>query len=84
MKPGTPLCAPDPSERRAAVGMQVADSLADAVPLGPRAAIGAARRFSDDELRLGLDFVTTVMEIASTSARAMAVVLTERGEPRVN
>lgn len=84
MKPAAQLVPPDPSERRAAIGIQVADALADAVHLGPRAAINAARRHSDDELRLGLDFVTTVMEIASTSARAMAVVLTERGESRVN
>jgi len=34
---------------------------------------------SDNELRLGLDFVSTVLEVASSSARAMAAVLAERG-----
>ena len=40
---------------------------------------GAEKRsLTDDELRLGLDFVSTVLEVASGSARAMAAVLAER------
>jgi hypothetical protein len=39
-----------------------------------------ARSLTDDELRLGLDFVSTVLEVASSSARAMASVLAERRE----
>jgi hypothetical protein len=45
---------------------------------GPYAALRTARSLSDDELRLGLDFVSTVLEVASSSARAMASVLADR------
>ena len=70
---------PDPSEdSRTEVGVRVADALAEAVAHGPYAAIRTARSLSDDELRLGLDFVSTVLEVASSSARAMASVLAER------
>lgn len=70
---------PQPSEEaRAEVGVRVADQLAEAVAHGPYAAIRTARSLSDDELRLGLDFVSTVLEVASSSARAMASVLVER------
>jgi hypothetical protein len=58
----------------------VADALAEAVAHGPYAAIRTARSLTDDELRLGLDFVSTVLEVASSSARAMASVLAERRE----
>ena len=70
---------PDRSaEDRAATAMRVADALADAVSHGPFAALRTARSLSDQELRLGLDFVSVVLEVASGSARAMAAVLAER------
>lgn len=67
-----------PVPPRDEIAIRVADTLADAVAEGPGAALRAARRLSDDELRLGLDFVCTVLEIASGSARAMAATLAER------
>ena len=57
---------------------QMADALADAVTHGPFAALRTARSLTDQELRLGLDFVSVVLEVASGSARAMAAVLAER------
>lgn len=69
-----------PEEDRSAVAMRVADALADAVSHGPFAALRMARSMSDQELRLGLDFVSVVLEVASGSARAMAAVLAERSE----
>jgi hypothetical protein len=60
------------------VAIRVADALADAVAQGPGIALRTARSLTDDELRLGLDFVSTVLEVASGSARAMAAVLAER------
>ncbi len=77
MKPCTPLI-PAPEEDRDAIAIRVADALADAVARGPYAAMRTARGLSEDELRLGLDFVSTVLEVASSSARAMAAVLAER------
>ena len=72
---------PDFSDHaRAEIGVRVADALAEAVAHGPYAAIRTARSLTDDELRLGLDFVSTVLEVASSSARAMASVLVERRE----
>jgi hypothetical protein len=70
-----------PDDARAEIGVRVADALAEAVAHGPYAAIRTARSLSDDELRFGLDFVSTVLEVASSSARAMASVLAERGDP---
>jgi hypothetical protein len=67
-------------DARLEVGVRVADALAEAVSHGPYAAIRTARSLSDDELRLGLDFVSTVLEVASSSARALASVLAERGD----
>jgi hypothetical protein len=67
-----------PDEDRDAIAMRVADTLADAVARGPYAAMRTARDLSEDELRLGLDFVSTVLEVASSSARVMAAVLAER------
>lgn len=75
----TPADEPPP-EDRAAVAMRVADALAEAVSHGPFAALRTARSLSDQELRLGLDFVSVVLEVASGSARAMAAVLAERSE----
>ncbi|HTS90306.1 MAG TPA: hypothetical protein VMG41_17590 [Gemmatimonadales bacterium] len=78
----------DPAdEGRTETGVRVADALAEAVAHGPYAALRTARSLSDEELRLGLDFVSTVLEVASSSARAMASVLAERGggsEPAVH
>jgi len=77
MKPLTqPFSPPDRSE----TGVRVADTLADAVARGPYAALRTARGLSDEELRLGLEFVSVVLEVASSSARAMAGVLAERLE----
>lgn len=77
MKPlfSLPPAAPDDAD----TAIRVADALADAVGRGPSAALRTARGMSDNELRLGLDFVSTVLEVASSSARAMASVLAERG-----
>jgi hypothetical protein len=58
--------------------MRVADALADAVARGPYAALRTARGLSDVELRLGLEFVSVVLEVASSSARAMSAALAER------
>lgn len=77
MKP-LPSCPEPPEDTRAEIGVRVADQLAEAVAHGPYAAIRTARSLSEDELRLGLDFVSTVLEVASSSARAMASVLVER------
>ncbi len=74
------LSSSDPTQQ-AETAIRVADLLADAVPRGPRAALQTARGLSDEELRLGLDFVATVLEVASGSARAIATVLAERLEP---
>jgi hypothetical protein len=69
-----------PEQDRSATAMRVADALAEAVSHGPFAALRTARSLSDQELRLGLDFVSVVLEVASGSARAMAAVLAERIE----
>jgi len=76
----SPLSADD--DDRDAIAIRVADTLADAVSRGPYAAIRTARSLTEDELRLGLDFVSTVLEVASSSARAMAAVLAERASDR--
>ena len=75
-----PLRPDSADDARAEIGVRVADALAEAVAHGPYAAIRTARSLTDDELRLGLDFVSTVLEVASSSARAMASVLAERRE----
>jgi hypothetical protein len=80
MRPVLSLTQESPEEDRSAVAMRVADALADAVSHGPFAALRTARSLSDQELRLGLDFVSVVLEVASSSARAMAAVLAERSE----
>ena len=79
MKPVATLSEPSDQER-SATAMRVADALAEAVGHGPFAALRTARSLSDQELRLGLDFVSVVLEVASGSARAMAAVLAERIE----
>ena len=66
----------DPSD----TALRVADLLAESIARGQRTALHAARGLSEDELRLGLDFVSTVLEVASGSARAIAMVLAERRE----
>lgn len=80
MKPfASPLpSAPGMSDPRSETAVRVADSLADAVSRGPYAALRTARSLTDEELRLGLEFVSVVLEVASSSARAMAAVLAER------
>jgi hypothetical protein len=75
-----PLRPESADDARVEIGVRVADALAEAVAHGPYAAIRTARSLTDDELRLGLDFVSTVLEVASSSARAMASVLAERRE----
>lgn len=81
MKPAVATTSGDRSDPdRSATAMRVADALADAVSHGPFAALRTARSLSDQELRLGLDFVSVVLEVASGSARAMAAVLAERIE----
>ena len=67
-----------PADPRSETAIRVADSLAEAVSRGPYAAMRTARSLSDEELRLGLEFVSVVLEVASSSARAMAGVLAER------
>lgn len=79
MKPFAPPFGLDvPADPRSETAIRVADSLADAVSRGPYAALRTARALSDEELRLGLEFVSVVLEVASSSARAMAGVLAER------
>ncbi len=74
LPPHPPASLPDRSE----TAVRVADSLADAVGRGPYAALRTARALTDEELRLGLEFVSVVLEVASSSARAMSAVLAER------
>jgi hypothetical protein len=78
MKPAFTARPDRPDDADTAI--RVADALADAVSRGPSVALRTARGMSDTELRLGLDFVSTVLEVASSSARAMASVLAERGD----
>lgn len=80
MRPVLPASPPS-DDQRTDIGVRVADALAEAVSHGPTAALRTARSLSDDELCLGLEFVSTVLEVASSSARAMAAVLAERGDP---
>jgi hypothetical protein len=65
-------------EQETAIGARVADQLADEAARGPSAALGFARTCTDQELMLGLSFVTTVLEVASISARALAAAQAER------
>ena len=65
-------------EQETAIGARVADQLAAEAARGPSAALGFARTCTDQELRLGLSFVTTVLEVASISARALAAAQAER------
>jgi hypothetical protein len=76
----SPLTPDDPPDRRTEIGARVADRLAEALIQGPRAAVQAARDFSDEEIRLGLEFLATVLDIAASSTRAITTVLVERGE----
>lgn len=73
-----PVVPPPTPPHRDEIAIRVADALADAVARGPGNALRTARGLTDDELRYGLDFVSTVLEVASGSARAMATVLAER------
>lgn len=77
MKSAIPIPLPerDPED----IAIKVADALAEAMMHGPRAAVATARGFSDHDLRLGLDFVASVLEVAASSARAISSVLLERG-----
>jgi hypothetical protein len=80
MKPfSAPFPIPEgPPDARSEIAVRVADSLAEAVSRGPYAALRTARSLTDEELRLGLEFVSVVLEVASSSARAMSSVLAER------
>jgi hypothetical protein len=79
MKPLSSPFSLDPgADGRSETAVRVADSLADAVSRGPYAAMRTARSLTDEELRLGLEFVSVVLEVASSSARAMSAVLAER------
>jgi hypothetical protein len=81
MKPISTPFSPDlGADGRSETAVRVADSLADAVSRGPYAAMRTARSLTDEELRLGLEFVSVVLEVASSSARAMSAVLAERVE----
>ncbi len=80
MKPMSTPFPPDLGDGRSETAVRVADSLADAVSRGPYAALRTARSLTDEELRLGLEFVSVVLEVASSSARAMSAVLAERVE----
>ena len=71
-------------EQETAIGARVADQLADEAARGPSAALGFARTCTDQELRLGLSFVTTVLEVASVSARALAAAQAERARDQRN
>lgn len=68
----------DPAERPALIGARVANSLAEAIPAGAGATRAAARSLTDREITLGLSFLGTILEIASASTKALAVVRRER------
>jgi hypothetical protein len=81
MKPDSTIPFPTtPRADRSEMAVRVADTLADAVARGPNHALRTARTLTEDELRLGLEFVSVVLEVASCSARAMATALAERTE----
>ncbi len=65
-------------------GARVANHLADAVPQGPEAIIEAARRFTDEEVLLGIAFLSGILEVAAVSARTLARVQLERRARRVS
>ncbi len=79
MRPSPPFPGEAP-DARTAIGARVADQLAEALVRGPRSAVQAARGLSDEEIRLGLEFLATVLDVAASSARAITAVLVERGE----
>lgn len=68
------------SERPALIGARVANSLAEALPSGSDATKATARSFTDREITLGMSFLGTILEIASASTKALAMVRREREE----
>lgn len=66
------------TEPRSVTGARVANGLADAIPQGLAATLAAARSFNDEEVRRGLSFLATILEIASLSAKALTEVQQER------
>jgi hypothetical protein len=62
-----------------AAGARVADGMAEVLLQGPDAMTQRARSFNSEEIRRGLAFLATVLEVASMSSRHLAEVLVERG-----
>ncbi len=67
-------------ERPALIGARVANSLAEAIPSGSDAISIMARSFTNREITLGMSFLGTILEIASASTKALAMVRREREE----
>lgn len=67
-------------ERPALTGARVANSLAEAIPSGTAATKAMARSFTNREITLGISFLGTILEIASASTKALALVRREREE----
>lgn len=78
MKPMAPDWPAQGLELRLTTGARVADQMADALARGPEAGLAVARTLTPEEVRLGLSFLTTVMEVAALSSRALAEVQVER------
>ena len=64
----------------AMVGAMVANKLAEAIPNGMGPAQTAARMFTEREIMLGQSFLATILEIASASTKALAMVRRERAQ----
>ena len=67
-------------ERPALIGARVANSLAEAISSGSLATQTAARSVTNREITLGMSFLGTILEIASASTKALAMVRREREE----
>jgi len=68
------------ADRPGLVGARVPNSLAEALSTGADATKATARSFTDREITLGLSFLGTILEIASASTKALALVRREREE----
>ena len=65
-------------ERPGLVGARVANCLAEALSTGADETKATARSFTNREITLGMSFLGTILEIASASTKALALVRRER------
>ncbi len=81
MSASSPSIQDDGQDPINATGARVADGMAEVLLQGPDAMTARARAYSNNEIRRGLAFLATVLEVASMSARHLSEVLLERGGP---